>query len=368
MAGCELKRLMGPYAPMVIGPDAAGTSGHGNFQGSVHWGRTAPDGLARLAQRARRNCTEPTSNAIPPEETIMKHASFILPAALGTILAITGCNDGARSDYPDRSQETRARTDSIRQDADRRNAAIDRELEERKTALGFQAKQVSDKAKVEREQIALEADQTIAPLKARRDEAAAAAKRERERIETEGDAKLATVSGDEATKIKADVETRKAEAARKAAETAAETGAAIDREKSNAAAKVAKIDEREAKELAEISRQRSEAERQARERKLAVSVETTNKLDEVGEESAERMEKRRKELAAASDKDREINDAVRKDIDRRGDSVKGVTVATSGGVVTLSGAVPNETVRRELVSDVSKVNGVVRVDDRLAVR
>ena len=66
-------------------------------------------------------------------------------------------------------------------------------------------------------------------------------------------------------------------------------------------------------------------------------------------------------------KDLEIATAVRDNIASHGDPARGVTVVSNQGVVVLSGAVPDETTRRTVIMGASKISGVVRVEDRLAI-
>ena len=45
-----------------------------------------------------------------------------------------------------------------------------------------------------------------------------------------------------------------------------------------------------------------------------------------------------------------------------------VGVATNGGIVTLSGSVPSEAIRRKAVADARSVEGVKQVRDKLSVK
>ena len=296
------------------------------------------------------------------------HYILFIPTVIAAC-AITGCNhDSARSEYPDRSQETKAQADALHQEGARRDQVIENDLQQKKVALSFEQGQVENKAKQEREQISIERDQKIQPLKARQDEARASCKRECERIDQDTVGKIASVSGDEALRVKANAESKTAEVKRKMAEEVADAETNITKANQAADKRLANVDEGEAKQKSDIGLRRSEADRKAREDHLKVAGETTGNLDKVGKQSAERKEKQRVKSADIERKDQEISTAVRKDLARRGDPTKGVTVATDDGVVMLTGAVSDEAMRREIVLDTGKISGVVRVDDRLAVR
>jgi colicin import membrane protein len=298
----------------------------------------------------------------------MKTATLIIVPALVLALGLTGCNDStARSDYPDRSEETKAEADAIRRDGERREEAIDNELKQTLTALSFEEKQTVDKAKLERERIAIDRDRKIQPLEAKKAEVEDKAKRDCERIDQETEAKVATVAGDEAARIKAEAASRTAEVRRDATARVAEIEADIREAKQAAQERIANVDEGEAKEKSGIAAKRADAERKAREEKVKVKSDTTAKLDRVGKNSAERRDEQRSRDADMREKDERITAQVQKDIARHGESARGVTVTTDNGVVVLGGAVRNDAVRQQVASDAQRISGVVRVDNRIAV-
>lgn len=298
----------------------------------------------------------------------MKTATLILVPALALIIGLTGCNDStARSDYPDRSTETRAEADAIRRDGERREEIIDRDLQQTLTSLAFAEKQNADKAKLERERIEIDRDRKVQPLEAKKAEVEDKAKRECAEIDRETEAKVATVAGDEAAKIKADAASRNAEIKRDSTARVAEIEADIREAKQASQARLANVTEGEAKEQADIAAKRTDAERKAREEKLKVKSDTTAKLDRVGKDSAERREEQRARDADVREKDERITAEVQKDIARHGDSARGVTVTTDNGVVVLGGAVKNDAVRQQVATNAQRISGVVRVDNRIAV-
>lgn len=299
----------------------------------------------------------------------MKPFSPLLVPALIGALAIMGCNEkSSRSEYPDNSPQTKAQANALHQDAERRDQVIERDLQQRMTTLGFEEKQVVDKAKQDREQIVIDHDQTIQPLKLHQQEARAAAEREEQRINSETNSQLATVSGEEATRIKTVADSKVADSRRSSAEIIANDEAKVVKAQQKVLEQIAKIDEQEAVKKAEIAKKRSAAERQAREDHLKVSVETTDKLDGVGKDSAVRVKQERTQEQKHTKEDARITAAVRDHLDRQGEPTKGVTVTANDGVVALTGVVSNETARRELVTATGKIDGVVRVNDQLAIR
>lgn len=298
----------------------------------------------------------------------MKTSTLILVPALALIIGLSGCNDStARSDYPDRSAETRAEADAIRRDGERREEIIDRDLQQTLTSLAFAEKQNADKAKLERERIAIDRDRKIQPLEAEKAEVEEKAKRECAQIDRETESKIATVAGDEAAKIKADAASRTAEIKRDSTARIAEIEADIREAKQAAQNRLANVDEGEAKEQADIAAKRADAERKAREEKLKVKSDTTAKLDRLGKDSAERREEQRARDADVREEDERITAEVRKDIARHGDSARGITVTTDNGVVVLGGAVKNDAVRQQVANNAQRISGVVRVDNRIAV-
>lgn len=299
----------------------------------------------------------------------MKPFSLLLVPALVGALAIMGCHEqSTRSEYPDHSPQTKAQADALHQEAERRDQVIERDLQQRMTTLGFEEKQVVDKAKQDRDQIVIDHDQTIQPLKLHQQEAKSAAEREELRIATEMKSQLATVNGDEATRVKTAADSKVADVHRTSAETIADDEAKIVKAQQKVNEKIAKIDEQEALKKADISKKRLAAEHQAREDHLKVSIDTTDKLDGVGKNSAALVKQERTQVQKNTKEDARIAAAVRDNLDRQGAQTKGVTVTANGGVVELTGVVANETVRRDLVIATGKVDGVVRVDDQLSIR
>ena len=299
----------------------------------------------------------------------MKPFSPLLVPALIGALAIMGCNEkSTRSEYPDNSPQTKAQANALHQDAERRDQVIERDLQQHMTTLGFEEKQVVDKAKQDREQIVIDHDQTIQPLKLHQQEARAAAEREEQHINSETNSQLTTVSGEEATRIKTVADSKVADSRRSSAEIIAKDEAKIAKAQQKVLEQIAKIDEQEAVKKAEIVKKRSAAERQAREDHLKVSVETTDKLDDVGKDSAARVKQERTQEQKHTKEDARITAAVRDHLDRQGETTKGVTVTANNGVVALTGVVSNETARRELITATGKIDGVVRVNDQLAIR
>jgi osmotically-inducible protein OsmY len=298
----------------------------------------------------------------------MRFAHLFLIPTLVTAGAMAGCNhDNSRSEYPDKTEQTKAQADAIRLERERRDQVIDRDLQQNKTALAFEESQVENKAKLERERITIERDQLVQPLKSRQDDARETSKRECDRIVQDSDAKLATLNGEEATRVKADTDSKIAEVKRKAADQVANAETDITAANQAAAKRIANVDAGEAKEKSAIGLRRDQAERQAREEHLTVASNTTTQLDKIAHQSQQRTDKEREVEAVTNQRDLEIATAVRQNIASHGDPARGVTVVSDKGVVVLSGAVPDETTRHAIVSGASKISGVVRVEDHLAI-
>ena len=297
----------------------------------------------------------------------MRFSHLFLIPTLVAACAVVGCNNDKRAQYPDKTEETKSQADAIRLERERRDQVIDRDLQQNKTALAFEESQVESKAKLERERITIERDEMIQPLKARQDDARATSKRECDRLIQDSDVRLATLNGEEATRVKAETESKTAEVKRKAADLVANAETDITAANQASAKRIANVDAGEAKEKAAIALRREQAERQAREEHLTVATKTTAQLDQIAQKSQQRTDKEREVEAVTNQKDLEIATAVRKNIASHGDPARGVTVVSDKGVVVLSGAVPDETTRRTVVTGAGKISGVVRVDDRLAI-
>ena len=297
----------------------------------------------------------------------MRFSHLFLIPTLVAACAVVGCNHDERAQYPDKTEETKSQADAIRVERERRDQVIDRDLQQNKTALAFEESQVENKATLERMRITLERDELTQPLKARQADARATSTRECDRLFLESEAKLANLTGEEATRAKAETESKTAEVKRKAADQVANAEVDIVAANQAAAKRIANVDAGEAKEKAAIAQRREQAERQAREEKLAVANQTTVKLDKLASQSQKRTDQEREIEAVTNEKDLQISAAVRKDIAKHGDPTRGVTVVTDQGVVVLSGKVPDDTTRRTVVTGAGKISGVVRVEDRLAI-
>lgn len=299
----------------------------------------------------------------------MNTTTLILVPALALSLGLCGCNgEASRSDYPDRSQETRAEADAIRMDGERREEIIERDLQQSLLALSFAEKQNAEKAKLERERIEIDRDRKIQPLEAQKAELESKAKRDCERIEQETESKISTVAGDEATRVKADAASRTAEIKRDLAVRIAEIEADIRDAKQAAQVRVANVNDGEAKEQADIAAKRTDAERKAREEKLKVKGDTTAKLDRLGKESSERRDDQRARDTEMRKSDDRITTQVRDSLVRHGESARGVTINTENGVVYLGGTVKNDTVRQQVAADTLKISGVSRVENRISIQ
>jgi hypothetical protein len=205
---------------------------------------------------------------------------------------VIGCNERTTSEYPDHSQETKNRVDNIRRDADSQYLAIERKLNDKLTALGFEEKQTMDAAKNERAKVKLERDKTIEPLLATQKEVKAEAESEIERIDKELAANVVNAGETERKKLTADAEKEKADIKQEATKEIADAEMKIKNAKRDAEEEVVEINANEREKLAELARQRSEAERKAREEELQISIDKNKKLTEVAKDGAKRPEEK----------------------------------------------------------------------------
>jgi hypothetical protein len=243
----------------------------------------------------------------------MRHRHLILVPALAIAVAITGCNDTARSDYPDRSEQTRAEADAIRAEGDRRDRVIDRDLQQATTALAFQQQQNADKAKLERERIILERDRRIAPVEEKRRAEELQAKTNTERINRDAEAKVTAASEAEVVRIRADAASEMAKIRSESAARLVEYDNEIRAANDEAQKRIDHVDAGEAKERLAIDTRRAEEQRKAREAHLAVTADTTAKLDQLGKQSQQRLDQQRLGSENGQAKDVHTQEQVRRE-------------------------------------------------------
>lgn len=290
---------------------------------------------------------------------------LLIVALFGVALIGGGCTDSGR--YPDQSQSTKVEADAIRDQARSRKAVIDREQDERATAIAFRERQIKDKASQDREAIVIEFQKPRPALQRQADEVRSKAERERADLDRTLAETLRNPGDRNEAQIRADSNAKRAEIDRVQAARIAEVNAETAKLDSQARERTEAINKKEAEQLAKTTEELAESKRSAAERRLAVDRETTEKLDRLGTASSKQTASNREQ----SQRDSEITSAIRSDLARDGKLVSkaaDVTVTTSDGVVVLTGSVPSEVERKAVVARASDMAGVRRVDDRLVVR
>ena len=299
--------------------------------------------------------------------------SILVPIlATGLILATAGCDQqSARSDYPDNSPQTHRQVDEIQTDATARKAAIDKRADETATSISFHRGQITDKANADRAKIALDHDQTVAPLTAKREAVKVKYDAQKQEIATALEKKQKDNTAEEAPKLQADAASQTAEVDRKQTAEFVSIDQDIRSADDTAAKKKNEVDAQQAKDLADCDRQLTEAKNQARADKLAVDKDVTSKLASVEGDSRSRMDKAHAAEDRSLESDRKISAAVRSDLD--GDKAvaaktSDVAITTKDGVVTLTGTVPSDYDRHAVIAKAGQTSGVKSVIDQMSVR
>ena len=232
-------------------------------------------------------------------------------------------------------------------------------------ALDFRANQVKTTAMHEREQIVLERDREVQPLVAEEREDKDASDREMARSDAELDAKLKLVDGAEVERLRTEAVSRKADIERKRAEAVAKSEPKRMKLEENMRERTIAVDDREAKSSDGIKREREEVERKARADRLAVEADTTKRLNEVAADSKMRMDTSSAKAADRLQQDHQINQNIRSVLDRDRGQTKNVSYETTRGVVTINGNIADGKIHRDMVSRISRIEGVISVDDRI---
>ena len=232
-------------------------------------------------------------------------------------------------------------------------------------ALDFRANQVKTTAMHEREQIVLDRDREVQPLVAEEREDKDASDREMARIDAELDAKLKLVDGAEVERLRTEAVSRKADIERKRAEAVAKSEPKRMKLEENMRERTIAVDDREAKSSDGIKREREEVERKARADRLAVEADTTKRLNEVAADSKMRMDTSSAKAADRLQQDHQINQNIRSVLDRDRGQTKNVSYETTRGVVTINGNIADGKIHRDMVSRISRIEGVISVDDRI---
>ena len=217
----------------------------------------------------------------------------------------------------------------------------------------------------EREQIVLDRDREVQPLVAEEREDKDASDREMARIDAELDAKRKLVDGAEVERLRTEAVSRKADIERKRAEAVAKSEPKRMKLEEDMRERTIAVDDREAKSSDGIKREREEVERKARADRLAVEADTTKRLNEVAADSKMRMDTSSAKAADRLQQDHQINQNIRSVLDRDRGQTKNVSYETTRGVVTINGNIADGKIHRDMVSRISRIEGVISVDDRI---
>ena len=295
-------------------------------------------------------------------------SSTLLSAACACVLLPLGaCAQRNEGTYPDTTTESRQRADVIRADGERRKEAIIKERDDHIQAEHFKAVQMKEKARQEREEIAINRDKQVQPVTANSNEAKMKSEREQQAITDDATIRTRTLDGAAATAVTSEANGKRAEIERKTAADQLEYARQIDKAESTAREQTAKIDSREATETADTQRHIDEFTRDAREKQLAVDQDTSEALAALSKDSTKRVTKSHESTAAQLETDRRISKDVRAELDRDPDNFNATSVTVKDGVVSLRGNVPSESARTTANRRATQAKGVVRVEDHLRV-
>ena len=301
----------------------------------------------------------------------MKYPNPAILAACACALFATACHESSsRGEYPDHAAETQKQADNIRHDAQSSKEAADREFNDKSTALDFRELQSKEKTKQELATVNLERDRTVAPLVAKQEEIKAQGQRDKERVDNET-TELLKAPGSQEAPIRAEAASKKADIDQKSIAAISAITSKADKADTTAKAKRIDIATDESQRLGSLQLERTANEQALRKRKIAIDTDTNMKLNKLGEQSGERNAKNRSDEAKSAENDRKITADIRgrfAEDKLLSTKTQDVRVTTNAGVVVVSGTVPSDAERRSVIDQVGKVSGVVRVEDKLAVR
>lgn len=301
----------------------------------------------------------------------MNHPRPVILSACLCALFTTACHEStSRGAYPDNSADTQKQADNIRMDAQSRKEAADREFADKATALAFREGQSKEKTRQELATVDLDRDRSVAPLIAKQEALKAQGQRDKERVDNET-AELLKAPGSQEATIQAEANSKKADIEQKT--IAAVTTLVNDSDKAENVAKAKRLDiaTAESQRFSAIQQERTIDEQALRKRKIAIDTDANLQLTKLGEKSGEQGTKERAAAAKTDDNDRKITSAIRvrfADDKTLAARTQDVQVSTNAGVVVVSGTVAGETERRAVLDQAGKVSGVVRVEDKLAIR
>lgn len=294
-------------------------------------------------------------------------STLLTTACTCVLLPLGACAQRNAGTYPDTTVESHQRADATRADGERRKEAVNKELDDHIQAEHFKAVQMKEKARQEREEIAINRDKQVQPVTASSNEAKMKAEREQQAITDDATIRTRTLDGAAATAVTSEANGKRAEIERKTAADQLDYTRQIDKAESTAREQTAKIDSREATETADTQRHIDEFTRDARQKRLAIDQETSGALAALSKDSTNRVSKAHESTAAQLETDRRISKDVRAELDRDRDNYNTTSVTVKDGVVSLRGDVPSESARTAANTYATQTKGVVRVEDHLRV-
>jgi osmotically-inducible protein OsmY len=293
------------------------------------------------------------------------------PVLIAALIMTTGCDDFmTRGDVPDNTPETQRAVNKVNADALVKKHDIDVAYQDQDTAIAFQEKLIRDNAAQQDVEVDIARDKVAQPLKIKIMKINAQAKTDKEAVEFEASQRLKN-PGDLESAIKAERVSRCAEIDLKATESIAAVNFDMDQATLRAQQQHFRISQDKDKQLADKRMELEADERVARQKKSDIDKETIEKLNAISQKSADTTAQTRKADQRVRDSDMKITQAIRDDLanDRNLSALgKDIDITTTNGVVVMSGTVDNESDRQSVIAKAKKVDGVVRVDNLLAVK
>jgi osmotically-inducible protein OsmY len=297
-----------------------------------------------------------------------------LPAACAIILALlwaSGCDEmTVRGAAPDDTPGTQRAIDQVNADARTSKQDIDQALRDQSLNIAFRQNLIKETAAHQNEQVDIDRDKVVQPLKITMQSTREQAKADQQAIDLDAGQKLKAPGAQEPA-ITADHTTRLAELERKTAESVAAINAEIDKADAKAKQQHALIEKDRQNRLIDTSMELEADERTARQKKADIDNATIRKLNAISEASSDRTTKDRAAEQRTRDADMKITKTIRDEVDSDKSlamTSKDIEITTAKGVVQVSGTVPSEADRQAIIAKAKKVDGVVRVDSLIAVR
>jgi osmotically-inducible protein OsmY len=295
-----------------------------------------------------------------------------------SILVIPGCGDqqspgtsSASSSQPVSSPSVSSPSaDDVRADAKRQRDAINRDYAVKFSEMKLRLQQDKDAAAQKGAQADLDRDKEVAQLEITMQGIVDSIKQEKDAVDADAVQKLKD-PGSQEVAIKADQKRRKEDIELRGSNKMNTVTVKIDHAKAVDLEKHQEIDRTLTAQLKDEQQKILAEENASRRRAIDVDYEATVKLDAIKHTVAAQNEQLRQEQLRRLEKDMKISQSIRDGL-ASDTSVavpsRNVDVATTDGVVEISGTVPSESDHRAIIAVATRADGVQRVNDRLAVR